>query len=97
MHTLEGNPILSDITVPRKKRRVFLWFFLAVQVLFVIWIIAGSSSHVDTSNCGSLAVQTCKDAQNVGKGIGAVLVVVLWVIVDFLLGMTYIVYKLAKR
>ncbi len=29
---------------PRKKRRVFLWIFLAIQVLFIIWIIAGAAS-----------------------------------------------------
>jgi len=26
---------------PRRKRRVFLWVFLAIQVLFIIWLIAG--------------------------------------------------------
>ena len=26
---------------PRKRRRVFLWFFLAVQALFVIWLVVG--------------------------------------------------------
>lgn len=29
---------------PRKKRRVFLWVFLVIQVLFLIWIIAGAAS-----------------------------------------------------
>jgi hypothetical protein len=28
----------------RKKRRVFLWVFLAIQVLFLIWVIAGAVS-----------------------------------------------------
>ena len=26
---------------PRKKRRVFLWVFLAIQALFIIWLVAG--------------------------------------------------------
>lgn len=29
---------------PRKKRRVFLWVFLAIQGLFIIWIIGGVAS-----------------------------------------------------
>jgi ABC-type phosphate transport system permease subunit len=29
---------------PRKKRRVFMWFFFAVQVLFIIWIITAVAS-----------------------------------------------------
>ena len=30
---------------PHKRKRIFLWFFLAVQAIFIIWIIAGSNSH----------------------------------------------------
>lgn len=26
---------------PRKKHRVFLWVFLAIQVIFIAWLIAG--------------------------------------------------------
>ncbi len=29
---------------PRRKRRVFLWVFLAIQALFVIWVIAGAAT-----------------------------------------------------
>ena len=37
---------------PRKRRRVFVWVFLAVQVLFVIWVIAGAASgHTAVANC----------------------------------------------
>ena len=25
----------------RKKRRVFLWIFLAIQVLFIVWLVTG--------------------------------------------------------
>ena len=30
---------------PRRKRRVFLWVFLAIQAVFIIWIVAGLASH----------------------------------------------------
>lgn len=37
---------------PRKRRRVFIWVFLAIQAIFLIWIIAGAAS---TSNSGTQA------------------------------------------
>ena len=84
--------------VPKKKKRVFLWVFLAVQVLFIIWIIGGvSSSGGDATDCGSLSQQACNDAQDVGTGIGVALIVVLWMVVDFFLAIIYGVYRLAKR
>jgi hypothetical protein len=107
-------------TQPRKKRRVFLWIFLAVQVLFIVWIVAGLASHPAGPSVAQQAAQQCanggweglfksqadcdqhyavalNDAGNVGKGIGAALIVVFWVVTDFFLGLGYLVYKLASR
>jgi len=82
----------------RKKRRMFLWFFLAVQALFLIWIISGiAGASGDPSDCGSLSKEACNDAEAVGTGIGVFLVVVLWMVVDFLLGVGYAIYRLARR
>jgi hypothetical protein len=36
-------------------------------------------------------------AGNLGKGIGAALVIALWAVVDIILGITYGVYRLAIR
>jgi hypothetical protein len=77
---------------------VFLWVFLAVQVLFVVWIIAGiASGSGQPSDCGSLSAKTCRDAANAGTGLGVALIVVFWVVVDFLMAVIYGVYRLAKR
>jgi hypothetical protein len=40
---------------PRKNRRVFLWFFLAIQVIFIVWLIAAAHAstaptHADLAN-----------------------------------------------
>lgn len=81
-----------------KKKRVFLWVFMVVQVLFIIWIVAGISGGSGTpDDCGSLDAELCNDASDVGTGIGVFLVFVFWVIVDFLLAVTYGIYRLAKR
>jgi hypothetical protein len=105
---------------PRKKRRVFLWVFLAVQLLFIILIITQVAAHPAGPTTAQQAAQQCanggwyplfksqadcqvhyghalNDATDVGKGIGVALIVVFWVIVDTILGISYGVYRLATR
>lgn len=93
-----GSHAESTVQPVKKKRRLFLWFFLAVQALFIIWIIAGiSGAGGDPSDCGSLSKEACNDAEAVGTGIGVALVIGLWMVVDFLLAVGYGIYRLAKR
>jgi hypothetical protein len=89
-----ASPMASP---PKKKKRIFLWFFLAVQLLFIIWIIAGASSGSNPSDCAGLDADTCKSASDVGTGIGVFLIFIFWIFVDFLLGLIYGIYRLAKR
>jgi purine-cytosine permease-like protein len=44
---------------PRKKRRVFLWVFLGIQVLFLVWIIVGAASHPAGPAAAQQAAQQC--------------------------------------
>ncbi|MBQ0868119.1 hypothetical protein KBZ21_00765 [Streptomyces sp. A73] len=80
---------------------MFLWFFLAVQLIFLIWIIAGGMSGSGTpAQCRGLTgmeLQDCKDAADAGTAIGVGLIIVIWAAVDFILVATYGVYRLAKR
>ena len=86
-----GNP-------PKKKRRIFPWVFLAIQVIFLIWIIAGGhSAATDTSHCGTLSAADCKTAAQAGAGIGVALIVILWCVVDVILGITYMIFRLSSR
>lgn len=84
---------------PKKKRKIFVWFFLAVQLLFIIWVIAGAmTANGSQGDCGgNLAADTCNSAHDAGTAIGVILVIVFWCIVDFLLAVGYAVYRLAKR
>ena len=102
------------------KRRVFLWAFLAVQALFIVWIIAGLASHPAGPTAAQQAAQQCanggwyplfksqadcqvhfahglNEASTVGKGIGAALIIVFWMVTDFFLGLGYGIYRLASR
>ena len=101
-----------------RPHRVFLWIFLAIQAVFLIWVIIASTRSTGPSStqiaqfCGNGAWQgvfssyaDCvkhgavglADAANVGKGIAVSLIVIIWVVVDFLLAITYGIYRLAKR
>lgn len=79
----------------KPKHRIFLWIFLAVQILFLLWIIVGAARG--GSDCESLKADLCNDAQNVGKAIGVGLIIFLWAAVDVILGFSYLVYRLASR
>ena len=84
---------------PKKRKRVFMWVFLAVQALFLAWIISGlgSSSGTPDADCGTLSTETCNDLESIGTGIGVFMVIVFWMMVDFLLAVGYAIYRLAKR
>lgn len=85
---------------PRRRRRVFPWVFLAVQVLFVIWVIAGvASGHGAAANCHDqyLTHAQCASASEAGTAAGVGLVVLLWAVADVILGICYGVWRLARR
>lgn len=103
---------------PYKPHRVFLWVFLAVQAIFVIWLIAAGATHTSPSAadiaawCGNgqwsplyKSYQACvtdagsslQAAADFGKGVGISLIVIFWIVVDFLLAVTYGIYRLARR
>jgi hypothetical protein len=96
-----ADPVKVDPSLttpkPRKKKRVFLWFFLAVQAVFIIWILGGAASAQSNSNCNGLDAQTCSDATAVGTGIGIFMILVLWVMFDFILAVGYGIKYLATR
>jgi hypothetical protein len=82
---------------PRKRRHVFRWVFLAIQALFLIWIITGASSGSGTPpSCAGMtgqALTTCQDAGHVGTTIGVALIVFLWAAVDVILGVGYLIFR----
>ncbi|MFG2822506.1 hypothetical protein ACGFX4_24110 [Kitasatospora sp. NPDC048365] len=82
----------------RKKRRVFWWVFLAIQLLFLAWVMAGCASSAGTpTDCESLDPATCNDVESVGTAIGVGVVIALWVAVDVIVGATYAVYRFTRR
>lgn len=117
---------MHDTTVPviapkPKKKRVFMWTFLAIQVIFLIWVITGiASGHGTGSSAHQQALQYCagdgwqglfksysdcvthygnglNTAGEAGTAIGVGLIVVLWVVVDVILGIGRFVVLFARR
>ena len=84
---------MSEQAVPRKRRRIFPWFFLLVQAAFIAWIIGGTTSANSSADCEGLDAQTCADATAVGAGIGVALIIGLWVAVDIILGITWMIVR----
>lgn len=78
----------------KKGWRKLTWFILAVQALFIIWLIVGlnDASHQTAKQCaGQQATRLCHDASNAGSAIGAALVIGLWVAVDIILGLIWLI------
>ncbi|GAA2908597.1 MULTISPECIES: hypothetical protein [Streptomyces] len=72
-----------------------------MQILFLILVIVGATSGSGTpEECRGLTgndLELCEDAGDVGTTIGVGLMIGLWVAVDFILALTYLIYRLASR
>lgn len=84
-------------TETHKKRRWPRYLFLAVNVLFLLWIILGSATNTHATNCQSLDQQTCQSAYDTGKAIGVGVIIFLWVAFDVIVGMILLVMKGFRR
>lgn len=75
-----------------------MWCFLAVQALFLIWIIAAvAESHSGSvSYCGQNQLD-CQSAYSDGTAIGVGLVIVFWAVVDVILVACRWVYTTARK
>ncbi|MGW8795241.1 hypothetical protein ACWGND_32620 [Streptomyces althioticus] len=86
---------------PRRKHRVFLWVFLAIQVVFLVWVIWGITQGSGTpEQCRGRTgddLDLCNSASDAGTAIGVGLVIAVWAAVDVILGITYAIYRLATR
>jgi hypothetical protein len=86
------------------KWRPFTWFIVVINILFLIWVIAGAGSAANTvKDCSSLsgqAKQVC-EAGNAGTAagtaIGVGIIIFLWAFVDIILGVIWLVTRPKRR
>ncbi len=89
-------PLPSPDEKPR--RRVFLWVFLTIQALFLAWVLFGVGARAgDPPYCDGLEADFCNSAETVGTTLGVVLMIFLWLAVDVILGISYLIYRVASR
>lgn len=81
----------------KRNYHVGMWLFLAVQALFLVWVISGIASAGNTGDCGTLDRQTCQDAANTGTAIGVGIVIAFWAFVDVILGMIWLIVHFARK
>lgn len=101
-HTPEGittvtTSTASTPTPTRSRRRVFMWSFLAVQGVYVAWLIVGLATATPAAGCTGQYADVCTQAGQVGTAIGAGIVVFLWVVTDVILGIGRWVVLTSRR
>jgi hypothetical protein len=90
----EPPPWQASAPPQRKRRRVFPWVFLAVQVLFLIWIISGGVSA--SGNCDGKTgdvLQACQSGTQLGASLGITLIIFLWMAVDVILTICWLIFR----
>lgn len=85
---------LHAMNAGKPRVRIFTWIILAINILFLVWVIAGvASSSGDATGCGALDQKTCNDANDAGTAIGVFLIVIFWAAVDVILGIIWLVTR----
>jgi hypothetical protein len=109
---------VTDPSRPQKRKRIFMWVFLALQGIFLAVLIAActaganSGGNTDVSTCFNHGwyplytsqadcVSTLKSLSDagtaIGTGIGAAIIIGLWVAVDVILGITRLIVVFNRK
>jgi len=95
---LKGNKISELRSEIVKNWRPFTWVILAVNALFVFWIFGGADSA--SKNCDGQtgdSLTTCQAGTAIGAGIGIFMILVLWVLVDIILLVIWLITRKKTR
>ena len=65
--------------------KVFKWLFILFNVLMAIWLIGGVGSSAEVIN--NAASEAERAGAAIGTGLGASIILTLWVIGDIILGL----------
>jgi hypothetical protein len=70
-----------------------MWVILAINVLFLVWLVSALGS---SSSCGGMTgdeLSACQAGEGIGKGIVFFVILLLWALVDVILGVVYLVTR----
>jgi hypothetical protein len=72
---------------PARQRRIYLWAFIALQALFLAWVIVTIASGSGVS----------KNTDTLGTAVGVGLIVAVWASIDLIIGIAWAIVKLKTR
>lgn len=78
--------------------RALTWVIVVVNILFLVWVIGGIASTGGA--CEGLTgseLDACEAGTAIGATIGVAAIVGLWVVVDIILGIVWLVTNTRKR
>lgn len=81
--------------------RIMTWVILAFNILMLCWLIFGVGGAANDANCAGEATKdlqnACQAGTAIGAGIGAALIIALWVAGDIILGVIWLITNRGKR
>jgi hypothetical protein len=70
-----------------------MWVILAVNVLFLVWVIVGLAQGSSCTGMTGDELAACQAGEGIGKGVAVFLIVAFWAFVDVILGVIYLVTR----
>jgi hypothetical protein len=94
-----ADPASGLADKPKKRKRVFMWTFLVINLLFLVWVITGIAGNASTpADTGGVLTQAdANAARDAGTAIGVGLLLAFWAFVDFILFVVWAVVRLSRR
>lgn len=82
-----------------KRLRPLSWIIIGINILFAFWLFGGVGSAVSDSCVGETgdALTACQAGTAIGAGIGTFMILTLWMIVDVILLVIFLVTKKKNR
>jgi hypothetical protein len=92
---------------PRQRRRrppgflptwrPFTWVIVILNVLFLIWVISAARASGACEGLTGDELHACQAGEAIGRGIGFLAILLLWALVDVILGVTWLVTRSGRR
>jgi hypothetical protein len=70
-----------------------MWVILAINVLFLVWLVSALGSSTTCEGMTGDQLSACQAGEGIGKGIVFFVILLLWALVDVILGVVYLVTR----
>jgi hypothetical protein len=70
-----------------------MWVILAINALFLVWLVSALGSGSTCEGMTGDHLSACQTGEGIGKGIVFIVILLLWALVDVILGVIYLVTR----